>query len=84
MPDYSCYITIQNNSDVDLLLTDFGIVDEYGVWPLYQPLNTIEAGSSGQVHLKDPDSKSSFAETILDKITDFWRSKRRFRRLGLI
>ena len=52
--DFSCYITIQNNSDSDLLLADFGIEGRYGVWPLYQPLNTIEAKSAGRVHLKDP------------------------------
>ena len=52
--DYSCYIKIQNDSDSDLLLADFGVNGRYGVWPLFQPLNTIEARSTGRVHLKDP------------------------------
>ena len=52
--DFSCYIDIKNNSDSDLLLSDFGVAGRYGVWPLYQPLNTIEARSTGRVHLKDP------------------------------
>ena len=57
--DFSCYITIQNTSDSDLLLADFGVEKHYGVWPLYQPLNTIEARSTGRVHLKDPKGRSS-------------------------
>ena len=51
--DYSCYVTIHNDSDSDLLLADFGIENDEGIWPLYQPLNTIEAHSTGRVHLKD-------------------------------
>jgi hypothetical protein len=55
--DFSCYITVQNDSDSDLLLADFGVNGRYGVWPLYQPLNTIEAGSTARVHLQDPQGE---------------------------
>jgi hypothetical protein len=51
--DYSCYITIRNESSSDFLLADFGIDDNEGTWPMYQPFNTIEAHSTGTVHLKD-------------------------------
>jgi len=51
-----------------LLLADFGIEEEYGVWPLYQPLNTIEARSSGQVHLKDPDVKGGSEGWVLYEV----------------
>ncbi|KAI3325686.1 hypothetical protein HD806DRAFT_552945 [Xylariaceae sp. AK1471] len=52
--DFSCYITINNLSDEDLGLSDFGINGRYGVWPEGMPLNTIDAHSSPQIQLKDP------------------------------
>ncbi|KAI1641846.1 uncharacterized protein F4817DRAFT_362748 [Daldinia loculata] len=52
--DFSCYITINNLSDEDLGLSDFGINGRYGVWPEGMPLNTIDAHTSPQIQLKDP------------------------------
>ncbi|OTB05585.1 hypothetical protein M426DRAFT_260087 [Hypoxylon sp. CI-4A] len=52
--DFSCYITINNMSDEDFGLSDYGIVGSYGQWPEGQPLNTVEAHTSPTVHLKDP------------------------------
>ncbi|KAI2629807.1 hypothetical protein GGR54DRAFT_279994 [Hypoxylon sp. NC1633] len=52
--DFSCYITIRNLSDKDFGLYDFGIVDGYGVWPVGQPLNTIEAHTEPTLQLEDP------------------------------
>lgn len=52
--DFSCYITIKNESEQDFGLVDSGINGGNGHWPEGQPLNTIEAGSEGTVHLKDP------------------------------
>lgn len=53
MPDFSCYVTVRNESNSDLLLADFGLEGDGGEWPLYQPLNTIEARTSDTIHLKD-------------------------------
>lgn len=55
--DFSCYITIKNESEQDFGLVDYGINGRYGVWPEGQPPNTIEACSEGTVHLKDPPCK---------------------------
>ncbi|KAI0471227.1 hypothetical protein F4859DRAFT_505114 [Xylaria cf. heliscus] len=52
--DFSCYITINNRSDEDLGLTDFGINGRYGEWPDGMPLNTIDAHTSAEIQLKDP------------------------------
>lgn len=62
--DFSCYITVKNNTDSDFLLSDFGIEKDYGEWPLYQPLNTIEKRSSGRIHLKDKLGKTLFLMVI--------------------
>lgn len=50
--DLSCYITISNLSDQDLLLDDSAIIS--GKWPLRQPLNIIEAGTRQTIQLQDP------------------------------
>jgi hypothetical protein len=57
--DFGCYITIQNDSDEDLYLDNFGITDGYGEWPLGQPINIIRAGASETVNLKDKIGKLS-------------------------
>lgn len=57
LTDFSCYITINNLSDEDFLLSDFGIIDGYGVWPAGMPLNTIDAHTAPQIQLKDPKRK---------------------------
>lgn len=49
--DYSCYITLNNKTDVDLELIDTLVVS--GQWPEGQPPNTVEANSSVAIHLKD-------------------------------
>lgn len=74
--DFSCYITVQNNTDGDLLLSDFGIEGNYGEWPLYQPLNTIEKRSSGMIHLKDLPGKFGLHYIVGGSIADLnsgWR-----------
>ncbi|KAI0154840.1 hypothetical protein GGR57DRAFT_511814 [Xylariaceae sp. FL1272] len=63
--DFSCYISINNHTRSDLGLINFGTYGEGGEWPRSQPLNTIEAGSSGRVHLKDKlgtDGSEGFVE----------------------
>ncbi|KUM61268.1 hypothetical protein ACN42_g5856 [Penicillium freii] len=52
--DFSCRITIKNESEQNFGLVNYGINGGYGVWPEGQPPNTIEACSEGTVHLKDP------------------------------
>ncbi|KAI0443549.1 hypothetical protein F4803DRAFT_514604 [Xylaria telfairii] len=53
--DFSCYITINNLSDEDFGLSDFGVNGRYGVWPDGMPLNTIDAHTSPEIQLKDPN-----------------------------
>lgn len=53
--DFSCHVSISNESDQDLLLDDSGL--ESGNWPLRQPLNLIEAGTQQTIYLAQP-SKS--------------------------
>ncbi|KAI0597621.1 hypothetical protein F4775DRAFT_602036 [Biscogniauxia sp. FL1348] len=52
--NFSCYITINNLSNEDLGLGDFGINGRYGEWPEGMPLNTIDAHTSPQIQFKDP------------------------------
>ena len=54
--DYSCYIRVNNKTDVDFGLTDTSV--EYGEWPQGQPPNTIEANSSVDLRLKDKSGPS--------------------------
>ncbi|KAI4160368.1 MAG: hypothetical protein LQ342_005779 [Letrouitia transgressa] len=49
--DYSCYITLNNKTDVDFELIDTLVVS--GEWPDSQPPNTIDANSSVSITLKD-------------------------------
>ncbi|KAK7211149.1 hypothetical protein V2G26_018327 [Clonostachys chloroleuca] len=51
--DFGCYITIKNDSKRDLLLDTFGIIGQWGEWPIGQPVNTIKAWTSETVHLSD-------------------------------
>jgi hypothetical protein len=51
--DFGCYITIKNDSKQDLLLDTFGIIGQWGEWPIGQPVNTIKAWASETVHLSD-------------------------------
>ncbi|KAI1323314.1 hypothetical protein F5Y16DRAFT_384235 [Xylariaceae sp. FL0255] len=63
--DFSCYISINNHTRSDLGLINFGTYGEGGEWPRSQPLNTIDAGTSGRVHLKDrlgKDGSEGFVE----------------------
>lgn len=62
--DFSCYITINNLSDEDLGLSDFGINGRYGVWPEGMPLNTIDAHTSPQIQLKDPKSEFNLRKVL--------------------
>lgn len=50
--DYSCYININNRTDVDIGLVDQMVAS--GSWPEGNPPNTIEAGGQAQIWLKDP------------------------------
>ena len=50
--DYSCYIRLNNKTDVDFSLIDTLVVS--GKWPEGQPANAIEANSSVDLRLKDP------------------------------
>ncbi len=49
--DYSCYIRVNNKTDVDFELIDTSV--EHGEWPADQPPNTIEANSGVDIRLKD-------------------------------
>ena len=49
--DYSCYIRINNKTDVDFGLEDTEVKE--GKWPSGQPPNTINAHRPGDVHLAD-------------------------------
>ncbi|KAL9612990.1 MAG: hypothetical protein Q9167_002467 [Letrouitia subvulpina] len=49
--DYSCYITLNNKTDVDFELIDTLVVS--GQWPDSQPPNTIDANSSVSITLND-------------------------------
>lgn len=49
--DYACYIYVNNNTDVDLILNDSTV--SFGEWPKDQPPNTIYANTQGKIILKD-------------------------------
>ncbi|KAI3320934.1 hypothetical protein HD806DRAFT_524289 [Xylariaceae sp. AK1471] len=76
MGDYSCYITIKNHTRTDLGLIDFGIGGEGGQWPRWQPLNTIEAGDTGTIQLKDDLGKNGSEGTFRLEFADptGWRN----------
>ena len=49
--DFSCYIRVNNKTDVDFELIDTSVKE--GEWPVGQPPNSIEASSDVDIHLKD-------------------------------
>ena len=54
--DFSCYITLNNKTDVDFELIDTLVIS--GKWPAGQPPNYVEANSDKQIVLNDPAGPS--------------------------